>query len=81
MKALPHVRIVGTNSLGILSDMLGKTIGDFYLTVSNEKYITPRGEMFEVKGVDVDTRIDVFPKENIFTGHWDAVKRVMEMMQ
>lgn len=81
MKALPHVKIVGTNSLGIISDMLGKTIGGFYLTLSNEKYVTPKGETFEARGVDVDIKINVFPKESIFTGHRDAVKRVIEIIQ
>jgi hypothetical protein len=81
MKALPNAKIVGTNSLGIISDMLGKTIGDFYLTLSNEKYVSPKGEVFEVKGVDVDTKINVFPKDSIFSGHRNAVKQVVEIIQ
>lgn len=41
MKALPNVKTVGTNTLGILSSMLNKSIGNYHLTISNEKYFTP----------------------------------------
>jgi carboxyl-terminal processing protease len=81
MKALPNVKVVGTKTLGIISDMLGKTIGKYYLTVSNEKYVTPKGETYEVKGVDVDIKLTVFPKDNMFNGHRDAVRQVVKMIE
>jgi carboxyl-terminal processing protease len=80
MKSLPNVKVVGTNTLGIISDMLGKSIGDFYLTLSNEKYLTPTGQTYEVKGVDVDIKVNVFPKDNIFNGHRDAVKQIIKII-
>jgi len=80
MKALPNVTTAGTNTLGILSDMLNKSIGEFMLTISNEKYITPDGKTFEVTGVPPDIHIDVFTKENMFNGHRDAVKKLVEMI-
>lgn len=81
MKALPNVTVVGTNTLGIISDMLGKSIGAYYLTVSNEKYVTPTGKVYEVSGVDVDTKVEVFPKQNMFHGHRDAVYKVMTLIR
>lgn len=81
MKALPNVKLAGTNTLGITSDMLGKSIGEYYLTLSNEKYLTPAGEMYEVKGVDVDIPIVLFSKENMFNGHRDAVRKVIKVIE
>ena len=81
MKSLPNVKVVGTNTLGIISDMLGKSIGDFYLTLSNEKYLTPTGDTYEVKGVDVDIKLTVFPKENMFNGHRDAVRQIVKIIE
>jgi C-terminal processing protease CtpA/Prc len=80
MKSLPNVTTVGTNTLGILSSMLNKTIGEFMLTISNEKYVTPDGKTYEVTGVDPDFHLDVFTKENMFNGHRDAVKKIVEMI-
>jgi C-terminal processing protease CtpA/Prc len=81
MKALPNVKLVGTNTLGIFSDMLGKSIGEYYLTLSNEKYVTMKGDTYEVKGVDVDIPIKVFPRENMFNGHKDAVRQVIKIIE
>ena len=80
MKALPNVTTVGTNTLGILSNMLNKSIGEFMLTISNEKYLTPDGRTYEVSGVDPDVRLDIFTKQNIFNGHRDAVKKVVDLI-
>jgi len=80
MKSLPNVKTIGTNTLGILSDMLNKSIGDYLLTVSNEKYLAPDGKIYEVKGVDVDIKLEVFTKDNMFNGHRDAVKKIVEIV-
>jgi len=81
MKALPNVKLVGTNTLGIISDMLGKSIGDYYLTLSNEKYVTATGETYEVKGVDVDIKLTVFPKDNMFNGHTGVVRQLIKIIE
>lgn len=80
MKSLPHVRIIGTNTLGILSNGLNKSIGEFWLTLSNEKYLTPQGKMYEVTGVDVDTKLEVFKKQDMFNSHRDTVREIVEMI-
>jgi C-terminal processing protease CtpA/Prc len=80
MKALPNVTTIGTNTLGILSSMLNKSIGEFTLTISNEKYVTPNGKTYEVSGVEPDIHLDVFTEQNMFNGHRDAVKKVVELI-
>jgi hypothetical protein len=36
--------------------------------------------MYEVTGVDVDIKLDVFPKDNMFYGHRDAVRKIIEII-
>jgi len=81
MKVLPHVTLAGTPSLGILSGMLGKNIGDFYLTCSNEKYVSPEGKSYEVNGVEVDIPIEVFHHGDVFNGHKSAVRKIVDIIE
>jgi len=81
MKANSNVKLVGTNTLGILSSMLGKSIGNFYSTSSNQRLLLPNGKYYEVSGVEPDIKITVFNKENIFGGHKDAVRRIVEIIE
>ncbi len=80
MKALPNVTTVGTNTLGIFSNMLNKSIGEFMVTISNERYLTPEGKEYEVTGVNPDIPLEVFTKQNMFNGHRDAVRKVVELI-
>ncbi len=80
MGSLPNVKLVGTNTLGTLSGMLGKSIGDFYTTFSNQKLVSPDGQFYEVSGVEPDIRIEVFTKKNIFDGHRSAVNYITEII-
>ena len=81
MKANSNVKLVGTNTLGILSSMLGKSIGNFYSTSSNQRLLLPNGKYYEVSGVEPDIKITVFNKENIFGGHKNAVRRIVEIIE
>lgn len=81
MKALPNVKLVGTNTMGILSSMLGKSIGDFYSTSSNQRLLSPSGKYYEVSGVQPDIPLTIFSKENVFEGHKEAVRRIMEIIE
>jgi C-terminal processing protease CtpA/Prc len=81
MKANSNVKLVGTNTLGILSAMLGKSIGNFYCTSSNQRLILPSGKYYEVSGVEPDIKMTVFPKENIFGGHKEAVRKIVEIIE
>ena len=81
MKANSNVKLVGTNTLGILSSMLGKSIGNFYSTSSNQRLISSNGKYYEVSGVEPDIRMTVFNKENIFGGHKEAVRKIVEIIE
>jgi len=81
MKALPNVKLVGTNTMGILSGMLGKSIGDFYSTSSNQRLLSPEGKYYEVSGVQPDIPITIFSKENIFEGHKESVRKIMGIIK
>ncbi|HUQ65492.1 MAG TPA: S41 family peptidase, partial [Flavitalea sp.] len=80
MKTNSNVTLVGTNTLGILSSMLGKSIGNFYCTLSNERLVLQTEEYYEVLGVEPDIRMTVFPRDNIFGGHMQAVSNIAEMI-
>ena len=45
MDVLPNVKLAGKNTLGILSGMLGKSIGDFYMTYSNQRLVNEDGKI------------------------------------
>ncbi|MEX0289087.1 MAG: S41 family peptidase [Flavobacteriaceae bacterium] len=81
MDPLPNVTLVGTNTLGILSGMLGKSISEFYTTYSNQRLLNSEGAFFEVKGVKPDIEIVVFPKEDVLNGHMKAVRQVLGLVE
>ncbi len=81
MGALPNVQLVGTNTLGTLSGMLGKSIGDFYTTYSNQKLVDPHGRSFEASGVPPDIKLSVFKKEAIFQSHKNTVNHMIKMIE
>lgn len=80
MDALPNVKLVGTNTLGILSGMLGKSIGGFYTTSSNQRLLTVDGNFYEVTGVKPDIELKIFRKESVFQSHKIAVRDLMKMI-
>ena len=80
MDDLHQVKLVGTPSIGILSGMLGKSIHDFYVTISNQRLINSDGEFFEAQGVAVDIPLVIFEKEDVFNSHYRAVEQISEMI-
>lgn len=80
MDALPNVKLVGTNTLGTLSGMLGKSIGDFYTTSSNQRLISVDNKFYEVTGVEPAINLNVFPREHIFNGHKNAVREIIKII-
>lgn len=81
MKSLPQVKLVGSNSLGIQSSMLGKSIGPFYCTCSNQRLLSSNNKCYEVTGVTPDILVKVFPKKNILSGHMMAVRSIMSHIE
>jgi C-terminal processing protease CtpA/Prc len=60
--------------------MPGKSIGDFYLTSSNQRLVTPDNKWYEVSGVEPDLELQVFNKEDIFESHKTAVRKLSNMI-
>lgn len=55
MRELPQVRLVGEATCGTLSDeMMHRLPNGWRYSLSNEIYLSPRGECFEVVGVPPD---------------------------
>lgn len=81
MDALPNVTLVGTNTLGTLSGMLGKSIADYYTTYSNQRLVNSNGEYYEVKGVKPEIEIVVFPKDDVMNGHLNAVRKILSIIK
>lgn len=60
MAQLPHVTLVGEPSNGMLSDQWFLTLPNGWIgTISNERYLSANGELFEAKGVPVDIELPV----------------------
>ena len=38
-------------------------------------------KMYKAKGVDPDKKLQIFPRENIFNGHRDAIRKVVELIE
>ncbi|MEM6345679.1 MAG: S41 family peptidase [Bacteroidota bacterium] len=82
MKAFPNVQLVGMNTLGTQSGMLNKAIGNFQLTLSNQRYLTPDNQVYEAVGVPPDIEMEIFSDEmDVFNAHKLAVKRIMKMIE
>ncbi len=81
MGALPKVTLVGTPTLGTLSGMLGKSIGDYYTTYSNQRLVSPEGEHYEVVGVPPDIELPIFFEDNIFQSHKMAVRKLVKIIE
>lgn len=73
------MRLVGTHTMGILSSLLGNYIGNFYSTSSNQRLLSATGDYYEVKGVTPDIELEVFPEDNVFGGHKEAVRKIIQL--
>ncbi len=81
MDALPNVTLVGTHTLGILSGMLGKSIADYYTTYSNQRLVNADGRYYEVTGVEPDLELEIFPKNRVMSGHLEAIRKVVDIIE
>jgi len=58
MKALPQVRIVGSNSRGIYSDMYGFTLPNgWMISLSNQRYYNNKMQCYEGSGTPANIRV------------------------
>lgn len=59
MRELPQVTLVGTRTYGSLSDSLGRMLPNGWIvSLSNEIYQSPAGEVFEAKGIAPDVKVE-----------------------
>ena len=80
MGALPNVRLVGSRTLGTLSGMLGKSIGNFYTTYSNQRFLTREGNYYEAIGVQPDIEMEIFTDKKVMDGHKAAVLKLVDQI-
>ena len=59
-KALPHVKLIGTNSFGILSRAERILSNGWTLSITAGHIAAPNGEKYEAIGIPVDISVDVF---------------------
>ncbi|MCP3061164.1 S41 family peptidase [Myxococcus sp. K38C18041901] len=79
MRALPNVTHVGTTTRGALSDVLVKPLPNGWsVELSNERYLDPKGQLFEARGIPPQQELEVFPEEDLHNGHARAVQSVVE---
>ncbi len=58
MKALPNVKTIGENTLGIYSDMYGFELPNKWLvSLSNQRYYAADGKCYEGRGTPVDKKV------------------------
>ena len=58
MKELPQVKMIGTNTRGIYSDMYGFTLPNTWqISLSNQRYYNNKMICYEGKGTPVDIEI------------------------
>jgi carboxyl-terminal processing protease len=85
MREFPNVTHVGQATSGSLSDALLKTLpGNFAMTISNEIYLDPRGNLYEAKGIPPKlaiTLLDPNQPESLSTGHAQAIATLLKQIQ
>lgn len=82
LKVLPNVHLVGINTLGTQSGMLNKAIGKFNLALSNQRFLTPDNQIYEVTGVPPRIKIPIFSdRKDIFNAHKEAVLELVGLIE
>ncbi|WP_232429790.1 MULTISPECIES: S41 family peptidase [unclassified Janthinobacterium] len=83
MRELPNVTQVGQPTSGSMSNKLLKSLpGNFVVSLSNESYIDPRGNLYEGRGVPPKLALPVFSAgdpASLFGGHDAALERLIAL--
>ena len=78
---VPHVIRIGTNTQGVFSDELSRTLPNGWrFALSNEIYLTKDGKTFEGTGVPPDIEVPTFPKGDLAGGRDSALDRALEVL-
>ncbi|MEZ5946895.1 MAG: S41 family peptidase [Hyphomonas sp.] len=80
LRALPNVTHVGEATRGALSDILSKPLPNGWtLNLSNEIYLDADGRHWEGVGIPPEIAIAVFSQDDPFTGHVEAISKVVAL--
>ncbi|MEM6485746.1 MAG: S41 family peptidase [Pseudomonadota bacterium] len=81
LRALPRTVHMGEATRGALSDVLEKRLPNgWVLTMSNELYEGPEGQLWEGRGIPPELPLTVFDRTNPYRGHREALQRVTEVI-
>jgi len=82
LRALPNATHAGEATRGAFSDVLYKYLPNGWeVTLSNEVYADHAGQEWEGKGIEPQLPIQVFDPANPFTGHADAVMKLISVIR
>ena len=82
MRALPTVRHVGKTTRGALSDMTEKPLPNGWsLSLPAEIYLDAGGLRHEVRGISPQLEGDVFPADDLTSGHANRVLYLIELVR
>ena len=74
----PHVVRVGSNTQGVFSDVLGRSLlNGWTFGLPNEIYLTKDGKAF---GVPPDIEVPIFPTEDLASGRDSALDKALELL-
>ena len=80
LTSFPHVKQLGEATRGCLSSFLNKPIPlHSHLTMANEVYIGPDGDIWEGAGVQPDIVFDVFSEDDIFGSYPRALRKAVDI--
>jgi carboxyl-terminal processing protease len=79
MRALPNVVHVGGTTRGALSDQIEKPLPNGWtLALAAEIYRDPEGQWYEVRGIPPQLQREVFPPDDLTSGHARGVLALMD---
>lgn len=82
LRQLPHVTIVGEQTVGAMSDILMKQLpGGGFVGLSNEIVESPTGEISEVFGIVPEHRVTVFDGRAPISSYMRAVASAVEVLR
>lgn len=77
----PHVIRVGSNTQGVFSDVLGRSLPNGWtFGLPNEIYLTKDGKAFDGTGIPPDIEVPIFPTADLTNGRDSALDKALELL-
>lgn len=81
MRGRPGVVLAGGTTRGAFSDQTPVPLANGWrFAMPMETYLTPDGVSLEGRGLEPDTRIDLYPRSNLDHGHAEAVRALIRRL-